>query len=227
MHVGAAQFLSGDLFTGRRLDERRTAEKDRPRAPDDDGFVRHRRHVGAAGRARSHDDGDLRNPFGRHAGLIVEDAAEVLAVREHLGLQRKEGAARVDEVDARQTILQRDLLRPEVLLHGDREVGAALDGGVIGDDQHFAARDPPDAGDQPGRWRLVIVHAERGQTRQLEKRRSGIEELLDPFANRQLPLFAVALEVFRAAAFADAGEVGAQFVHLAPHFILIDLERAI
>jgi hypothetical protein len=36
---------------------------------------------------------------------------EVLPVGEHLVLARQEGTARVDEVDAGQPVLQRDLLR--------------------------------------------------------------------------------------------------------------------
>jgi hypothetical protein len=62
--VGAAEFFRRDLFAGCRFDERRAAEKNRPGAPDDDGFVRHRRHVGAAGGARSHHHRYLRNAFG-------------------------------------------------------------------------------------------------------------------------------------------------------------------
>jgi hypothetical protein len=42
---------------------------------------------GAARRARAHDDGDLRNPLGRHPRLIEEDAPEVLAIGEDLGLE--------------------------------------------------------------------------------------------------------------------------------------------
>ena len=82
--------------------------------------------------------------------LVVEDAAEVLAVGEHLVLQRQERAAGVDEVDAGQPVLQRDLLRAQVLLHRDRVVGAALDGGVVGDDHALAPADPADAGDDAG-----------------------------------------------------------------------------
>ena len=90
-------------------------------------------------------------PLGRHARLVEEDAAEVLAIGEDLGLQRQERAAGVDEVDAGQAVLERDLLRAQVLLDGDRVVGAALDRRVVGDDQHLAARDAADAGDDARR----------------------------------------------------------------------------
>ena len=145
--VGAAELLGGDFLAGRRLHERRAAEKDRAGALDDDGLVGHRRHVGAAGGARAHDDGDLRDALGRHPRLVEEDAAEVIAIGKDLGLQRQEGAARVDQIDARQAVLERDLLRADVLLDRDRIVGAALDRRVVGDDQHLAARDAADAGD--------------------------------------------------------------------------------
>ena len=132
--VGAAELFRRDLLAGRGFHERRPAEKDRPGALDDDRLVRHRRHVRAAGGARPHHDGNLRNAFGRHPRLVEEDPAEVIAVGEHLGLQRQERAARVDEVDAGQPVVERDLLRAQVLLDGDRVVGPALDGRVVGDD---------------------------------------------------------------------------------------------
>ena len=118
-----------------------------PGALDDDGFVGHRRHVGAARGARAHHDRDLRDALGRHPRLVEEDPAEVIAIGEDLGLERQERAAGIDQVDAGQAVLQRDLLRADVLLDGQRIVGAAFDRRVVGDDQHFAARDAADAGD--------------------------------------------------------------------------------
>ena len=132
--VAPAQLLGRDLLAGRGLHERRPAQEDRAGALDDDGLVAHRRDIRAAGRAAAHDQRDLRDAGGRHAGLVVEDPAEVLAVREDLGLEGQERAAGVDEVDAGQPVLERDLLGAQVLLDGDRVVGAALDRRVIGDD---------------------------------------------------------------------------------------------
>ena len=177
-----------DLLAGRRFHERRPAQEDRAGALHDDGLVRHRRHVRAARGARAHHDRHLRNAVGRHARLVEEDAPEVVAIGEHLGLERQERAAGVDEVDARQAIVERDLLRPHVLLHRHRVVRAALHGGVVGHDDHLAAGDAADARDDPGSRRLIVVHAEGGQRRQLEERRAGIEQALDPFTDGQLPL---------------------------------------
>ena len=200
--VGAAELFGGDLLAGRGLHQRRAAEEDRAGALDDDGLVRHGRHVGAAGGAGAHHDGDLRDALGRHPRLVEEDAAEVLAVGEDLGLQRQEGAARVDQVDAGQPVLERDLLRADVLLDRQRIVGAALDRGVVGDDQHLASGDAADAGDDAGGRRLVVVQVPGGERRQLEERRARVEQLVDPLAHRQLALGAMPLEVLRAAALA-------------------------
>ena len=90
-------------------------------------------------------------PLARQVGLVVEDAAEVVAVGKHLVLLGQEGAAGVDQVDARQVVLLRDLLRAQVLLHRHRVVGAALHGGVVGDHHAVHALDAADAGDHAGR----------------------------------------------------------------------------
>ena len=70
-------------------------------------LVAHRRHVGAAGGAGAHHHRDLRDALRRHVGLVVEDAAEVVAVREDLVLERQVGAAGIDQVDAGQAVLLR------------------------------------------------------------------------------------------------------------------------
>ncbi len=204
VHIGAAEFLGGHFLAGRGFHQRRAAEEDRAGALDDHRLVRHRRDVRTARGARSHDGGNLGDPLGRHARLVEEDAAEVLAVGEHVGLQRQEGASGVDQVDAGQAILERDLLSAQVLLDGDGVVGAAFHRRVVRDDQDFATRDAANPGHQPGARRLIVVHAERGQGRELEERRAAIEQAFDPLANRQLALSAMPLNVFRTAALAVA-----------------------
>ena len=89
-------------------------------------------------------------PRAGHRRLVEEDPAEVLAVREDLVLPGQERAAGVDQVDARQAVVQRDLLGAQVLLDRHRVVRAALDGGVVGDDHALAAGHPADAGDDAG-----------------------------------------------------------------------------
>ena len=121
VQVAAAEILGRDGLAGRRLHQRRAAEKNRALLLDDDRLVGHRGDIGAARRARAHHDRDLRDAGRGHARLIVEDAAEMLAVGEHLGLMRQVGAAGIDEIDARQRVLRRDLLRAQMLLHRHRD----------------------------------------------------------------------------------------------------------
>ena len=106
VHVAAAQVLGGHDLAGGGLHQRRAAQEDGPLVLHDDRLVAHRRHVGAAGRARAHHHRDLRDALRGEVGLVVEDAAEVLLVREDLVLQRQEGAAGIDEVDAGQAVLR-------------------------------------------------------------------------------------------------------------------------
>ena len=122
-------------------------------------------HVGAAGRARAHHGGDLRDPLLGHRRLVEEDPAEVLAVGEDLVLERQERAAGVHEVDARQPVVERHLLRAQVLLDRHRVVRAALDRRVVGDDHALAPADAADAGDDPRARRVAVVHAVGGERR--------------------------------------------------------------
>lgn len=100
MHLTTTQVFGADDLARRRLDERWAGEEDVALPADDDALVRHGGDVGAARRAGAHDDGDLGDALGGHAGLVVEDAAEVVLVGEDVGLVGEVGAAAVDEVDA-------------------------------------------------------------------------------------------------------------------------------
>ena len=102
-------------------------------------------------------------PQRRHARLVVEDAAEMALVGKDLVLQRQERAAGIDQIDAGQMVLARDILRAQMLLHRHRIVGAALDGGIIGDDHAFAAADAADPGDQAGGMNVAAIEAVRRQ----------------------------------------------------------------
>ena len=138
----------------------------------------------------------------------------MLAVGEHLVLPRQEGAAGIDEIEARKTVLARDLLCAQVLLDGHREVGAALYGRVVGDDDAFAAFDPPDAGDDAGARRRVVVHAVRRELRQFEKGRARIEQRPHARARQQLAAPRVAFARPRAAALLDGRDARTQIRHL-------------
>src|SRR5487761_309136 len=129
---------------------------------------------------------DLGHARGRKRRLVVEDPAEMLAVGKHFVLRRQERAAALHEVHARQPVLARDLLRAQMLLDGDRIVSAALDGGIVGDDDALAAADSADAADDARASDAAAVHAVGGELRQLEERAAGIQEYLDALAGGEL-----------------------------------------
>ena len=116
----------------------------------------------------------------------------MLAIREDLGLQGEKCAAGVDEVHARQSVLEGDLLCPQVLLHRHREVGAALYGGVVGDDHHLATVDRSDPGDDSRCRSVSVVEPVGGERGQLEKCRTRVEEGIDAFARQQFAARGVA-----------------------------------
>ena len=186
VQVAAAELLSGDDLPGRGPHQRGAAQEDGPLVAHDDRLVAHRRHVRAARRAGSQHRRHLRDARRGQLRLVVEDPPEMLAVGEHLVLHRQERAAGVHQRHRGQPVLQRHGLRAQVLLHRHRVVGAALDGGVVGDDDALPAADPADPGDDARGGRLVVVHAVRGKGRDLQERRAGVQQVVDALARQQL-----------------------------------------
>ena len=218
------ELLGRDVLAGRGLHERRSAQEDRAGPANDDRLVAHRRDIGPAGRARAHDERDLRDPGGRHPGLVVEDATEVIAVREDIRLEREERATAVDEIDARQPILEGDLLGSKVLLDRHRVVGAAFDGRVVGDDDAGRALDPADAGDDARAGRVVVVQAGRGEGAQFQERAAGVREAVDALPDGQLAALAMALDgavVAAGAATRDLGLASAQIGDEGRHRLVV------
>ena len=95
VYIAAAQVLGGHNFSNRRLHQGRTAQENGALVFHDDGLVAHGRHIRPAGGAAAHDHRNLRDALGAHIGLVVEDAAKVLFVGEHIVLVGQVGAARV------------------------------------------------------------------------------------------------------------------------------------
>jgi hypothetical protein len=217
--VGPAEVLVADLLARRRLDQRGAADEDGALTADDDGLVAHGRDVGPAGRARAHDDGDLGDAERREPGLVVEDPAEVLLVREGPGLVGQEDPARVDEVDARQPVLEGHFLGPDMFLDGHREIGPALDGRVVGHDEDLSAVDDADPRDQAGAGGFVIVLAGGGKRTELEERRPRIEEPVEALADQELAAGLVQVPAFRRPPFPDLGQAGLVLVHDAAHLL--------
>ena len=83
---------------------------------------------------------------------------------------------RIYQVDARQVVLQRDLLGSEMLLNGNGIVRAALHRGIVGHHHARRAVDAADAGNETGGGNHVVVELEAGQLADFEKRRAAIEQ---------------------------------------------------
>ena len=138
-------------------------------------------------------------------GELGDVAERLPAGDEDLALVGKIGAAGLDEVDQRKAVLAGDLERAQALAHGGDGARAAADGRVVGDDHALDVLDDPDAGEQAGAD--GEVGAPRGERGQLEQRRVGIDEQLDPLAAEELAALAVAGDVLLAAAVVDEGEL--------------------
>ncbi|GBF25296.1 hypothetical protein MnTg02_00326 [bacterium MnTg02] len=184
VHITATKLLGGNFLARRRLHQRRTGEKNRSLVLDDNRFIGHGRHVSAACRARAHHHGDLRNAFRRHVGLIVKDASEMVAVGKHFVLVGQICAAGIHQINARKFILFGNLLGAQMLFDRDRIIGAAFDRGIIADDHHLLAGDPPDPGNHARRWRRAIIHVMSREHPDLKEGRARVQQLADPFAGQ-------------------------------------------
>ncbi len=150
--------------------------------------------------------------MGRHAGLVVEDAAKVIPVGEHLVLHRQEGAAGIHQIEAGETQPLGDGLGAQVFFHRERVVGAALHGGVVHHQHAEPARDPADAGDDTGGGHWLVIDLPASQRRQFEKRGARVQQLIDALAGQQLSTGLMAGVVCRAAPLRNLGNAGVEIV---------------
>ena len=217
MHIAATQVFRAHHLARSGFDQRRAAQEDGALVLDDDGFIAHRRHIRTTCRARAHHHRDLADAHGAHVGLVEEDAAEVVTVGEDLVLVGQVGAARVHQVDAGQVVLLRHFLRTQVLLDGERVVGAALHRGVVAYDHAVHAAHAANACDEPRAGRVVVVHVERGQRREFEERRARVQQHLHALARQQLAPRRVLGAGRFAAALGDLFELGSQIIHQRAH----------
>jgi hypothetical protein len=78
-----------------------------------------------------------------------------------------------------------------VLLDGERVVGAALDRCVVRHDHALDSLDVADAGHDTRARRVVVVQAIGRVGAQLQERAGGVDEPIDPFADRHLASLAM------------------------------------
>ena len=139
-------------------------------------------------------DGDLRDARRRQPRLVGEAAP---AFDEDLALVHQVGAAGLDQVDDRQLVLARDLLRAQRLLQAHRRDGAALDRAVARRDEAAPAGDDADADDGTAAHHrllaVVVVHVQPGEAAQLEEGRAAVEQARHALARQQLAALLEAL----------------------------------
>ena len=130
----------------------------------------------------------------------------MVAIGEHLGLQRQECATGIHQVDAGQVVLERNLLGTQVLFDGYRVIGATLDRGVVGQDHHLFALHHTDAGHDAGRRFLAVVHFPRCQGAKFQKGSVGVHQPVDAVPCQHLA--SAAMQVYRplAASGANLGQ---------------------
>ena len=189
MDVRATKLVVRDVLTDRRFHERWSGEIE-PRSLGHQHRVAEHRQVGAAGHAVAHDRGVLRYAFRRNHGVVAEDPAEIVFIREDLVLQGEENARRIDEVDERQPVRSSDRLGPQDLFDGHGKAGASLHGRVIGDDDRAAAVDRADRHDHaragaPPHCSYISNAAQRPSSRQGGVR---VEQETDSLPRRFSPL---------------------------------------
>ena len=98
------------------------------------------------------------------------------------------------------------------------EVGSALDGRVVGDDQAFLAANSADAGNQStGGDVVVAIHAVAGELADFEERRARVEQAIDTLARQQFAAAEVFFACALAAALRDGLRLSAQVVHQRQH----------
>jgi len=225
VQLAAAQVLRRHDLPGCGAHQGRASEENGALVAHDDALVRHCRHVSAAGGAASHHDGDLRDAFGGHASLVEEDAAEVVAVGEYLVLARQVGAAAVHQIDAGQSVLLRDLLRPQVLFHRHREVGAALHRGVVRYHDALAPGDAADAGDNASGRDVAAIQAVCRELRQFQKWAAGVDQRAHAVPRQQFATPGVTLARRLPAAQPDLIHNAPQILDQGGHTVLVGAER--
>ncbi len=186
MKICTAQLLCSDVFTGRGFDKRRSRQIDGAGALHDHVLIAHGWHIGPACRAHAHHHGNLRNAKCRHPGLVIEDAPKVLSVGKHFRLHRQEHSAGVHQVDRRQPVFEGDLLSAKVFLDGDRKIGAAFDGRIVGGNHAGSPRHIADAGDKTGGGELILVHAGCSEGTELQPGSMRVDQSGNPLAGREL-----------------------------------------
>ena len=104
-----------------------------------------------------------------------------------------------------------------MFFYGQRIIGAALDGRVVGDDHAFAARHAPNPSDDPSRVGVAAIKPMRRECADLKERRTRIEQEIDAVARQELAASLVTLPGLRAATLSRGLQLAGQDSELSAH----------
>ena len=186
MHVATTQIFGRNDFARRRLDQRRPCQKDRALFFHNDRHIGHCGHIGPACCARPHHHSNLRNAFGRHLRLIIENPAKMVAVGKHLVLIGQVRPAAVDQIDTWQAASLGDLLGAQVLLDGHRVICATFHGGIIADNHNLVAVDAAHASNHPGAGGGAVIEPVGSRCAHFQKRTARIKKSRHTIARQHL-----------------------------------------
>src|SRR5437660_2756188 len=100
MHISPSQIFRAHLLAGCSLNQWRPTQKDRAVAAYNYRLIAHCRNISSSSSTGAHHGGNLRDALAGHARLVIEDAPEMFAVGEDIGLEGQKCAARIDQVNA-------------------------------------------------------------------------------------------------------------------------------
>mmetsp|Transcript_19248 Transcript_19248/g.57149 ORF Transcript_19248/g.57149 Transcript_19248/m.57149 type:complete len:281 (+) Transcript_19248:1183-2025(+) len=225
MQGSATKVFSSHLFARRSLDQWRPAKKDRPIPRHDHALVSHGRHISTASSTRAQHHSNLWDAGRRHACLVEENPPKMLSVREHVRLARQIGSATVHEINTGKPAVGSNLLQSKVLLHSDGVVGASSHCGIICHNRNQPTSNSTNARHNPSRRnKLVSVHAESCQRRELQERSARVEQEINPLSWEQLAACPVASNGLCAASLPANLDLSCQLCHHRVHELARRLE---
>ena len=198
--LGAAKFFRRHRFVRHGLHDVGTGHEHVARVFDHEDEIGHRGRVDVAARARSHDDGNLRNDAGGQNVALEHFAIAAEGVDAFLNAR----AARIEQTDDRRAVLQSHVLDFGDLLGVRFAQRSAHHGEVLGEDIDRAPVDGAPTGHDAIARNLGLFHAELGATVLDEHvellERALVHHQLDAFAGRQLALLVLRVDTGLAAA---------------------------
>ena len=146
----------------------------------------------------------MRNAHRGHDRIVAEDTAEVVGVGKNIFLQRQEHARGIHQIDGRNTVFDRDVLRANYLLRGHREKRTGFYGGIVHDQHDETSMDSGQSGDHAsGRGGSpLFIHAVGSKGSEFKKC-SGINQQIDAFAGGEASFGVLVFDCLWAPAFAN------------------------